>query len=97
MTRDEETMALCAIRYTIGRMSYIVSDGQRWALEWGAKSKLVRDVIIRDLEWHIHNEDTFFIPEGRAESGLGDMRIDSPGWREVYRQLVARREAEGDA
>jgi hypothetical protein len=88
-------MALCAIRYTIGRMSYIVSDGQRWALEWGAKSKLVRDVIIRDLEWLIEQEDSYYLPEGKDISGLGCVRSDSLGWREVHRQLVAMREEVG--
>jgi hypothetical protein len=94
MTRDEEILALCAIRYTIGRMSYVVSDGQRWALEWGAKSKWVRDVIIRDLAWEIGREDDYYIPEGKDISGLGCVYSDSLGWREVYRQLVAMREAD---
>ena len=28
---DDAHMAICAIRYTIGRRSYVVADGQRWA------------------------------------------------------------------
>jgi hypothetical protein len=84
---DEESFAICAIRYTIGRMSYIVSDGQRWALEWGAKSPRVRKVIMRDLEWEIQREDEYFIPEGKDYSGLGQMQSDSLGWRQVYAEL----------
>lgn len=57
MASDAETMTLCAIRYTIGRSSYIVSDGQRWAREWGAKSKRVRDIIRRDLREELQQWD----------------------------------------
>lgn len=71
MPSDAENMALCAIRYTIGRMTYIVSDGQRWAREWGAKSKWVRDVIRRDLR-----------EAADREGALGD-QYDEAGWRNV--------------
>lgn len=81
MTRDDEGMALCAIRYTIGRRSYIVADGQRWALEWGGKSKWVRRVIIRDLL-----EATSWCDAG-AEA-LGDPP-DEAGWRRVLTELQA--------
>jgi hypothetical protein len=76
---NEETMALCAIRYTMGRRSYIVSDGQRWAIEWGKKSKWVRDVIIRDLEHDIARCDDGF-------EALGD-KVDENGWRRVLEAL----------
>jgi len=89
---DEESMALCAIRYTIGRMSYIVSDGWRWALEWGAKSAYVRDIIVRDLEFFIEQEDSFYLPENKLISGLGDTRTDSIGWRKVYAALLQMKE-----
>jgi len=73
--RDAESMALCAIRYTIGRRSYITSDGQRWAREWGAKSKWVRDVIRRDLREACDRE-----------GALGD-QCDEAGWRNVLTDL----------
>lgn len=74
-TRDAESMAICAIRYTIGRMSYIVSDGQRWAREWGTRSAWVRDVIRRDLR------------EACDRAGaLGDQH-DEAGWRNVLDYL----------
>ena len=84
-SRDAESMALCAIRYTIGRMSYIVSDGQRWAREWGAKSAWVRDVIRRDLREAVErcdaNPDSPYSPLGQAS--------DQAGWRAVLADLDA--------
>ena len=47
---DEELLALCAIRYTMGRSSYIVADGLRWAREWGEKSAVVKKVLVRDID-----------------------------------------------
>jgi hypothetical protein len=76
---DQETMALCAIRYTIGRMTYIVSDGQRWAREWGAKSPWIRGVLIRDLKEAVDQES-------HGLSSLGD-RHDSQGWHQVLEYL----------
>jgi hypothetical protein len=78
---DQEKMALCAIRYTIGRMSYIVSDGQRWAREWGAKSEWIRSVLIRDLEEEVTRESQF-------PGTLGDI-MDSKGWKTVLEELKA--------
>jgi hypothetical protein len=83
---DAETMALCAIRYTIGRKSYIVSDGQRWAREWGAKSEYVRNVLLRDLREEVRKCDDGFATLGWME--------DEAGWRQVLADLewVARGE-----
>ena len=83
--RDAESMAICAIRYTIGRRSYIVGDGYRWAREWGARSKWVRDVIRRDLR------------EACDRHGaLGDQG-DEAGWRNVLTDLDNMAEAVSDA
>lgn len=78
---DAESMAICAIRYTIGRQSYIVDDGQRWAREWGAKSERVRDVIRRDLREYVRRCDNGF-------PLLGDTH-DEAGWRAVLADLDA--------
>lgn len=78
---SQERMVICAIRYTIGRRSYIVSDGQRWAREWGAKSKWVRDVIRRDLREEVRRCDDGF-------PSLGDAH-DEAGWRSVLADLDA--------
>ena len=76
---DMERMAICAIRYTIGRQSYIVSDGQRWALEWGKKSNWVRSVIVRDLQEEVR----------RCELGYPSLGsdYDEEGWRAVLKTL----------
>ena len=79
MTRDEESMAICAIRYTMGRRSYVVAEGQAWALKWGKKSKWVRDVIRRDLRDAINLCD-------QGTETLGD-KMDEKGWRDVLYQL----------
>jgi hypothetical protein len=76
---DAESMAICAIRYTIGRSSYIVSDGQRWAREWGVKSAWVREVIRRDLREEVCRCDEGF-------PSLGD-KHDEAGWRAVLVDL----------
>lgn len=83
---DNEIMALCAIRYTMGRRSYAVSDGQRWAREWGARSQRVRGVLILDLREAVT----------RADMGLhtlGDTH-DEIGWREVLTELETMRNTE---
>ena len=49
-TTDAEMMALCAIRYCMGRSSYIVADGLRWAREWGEKSAVVKEILVRDID-----------------------------------------------
>jgi hypothetical protein len=77
--RELETMALCAIRYTIGRQSYIVSDGQNWARQWGEKSSWIRGVIIRDLRDEVRRCDDGF-------HTLGD-QYDEAGWRQVLEYL----------
>jgi len=76
---DEESMAICAIRYTMGRRSYIVSQGQEWAIHWGKKSKHVRDIIRRDLREEVRRCDDGF-------PSLGDI-YDEAGWRKVLEEL----------
>jgi hypothetical protein len=76
---DSEMMVICAIRYTMGRRSYIVGEGQRWALEWGKISPRVRTIIIRDLQSDIERCDMGF-------EALGD-KHDEAGWREVLKEL----------
>jgi len=77
---DIEHMAICAIRYTMGRQSYIVADGQKWALEYGSKSQWVRNVIIRDLDELVEQCE-------RGYPSLGDPSFDEPRWREVLQEL----------
>jgi hypothetical protein len=77
---DEELMAVCAIRYTIGRRSYIVADGARWALQYGTASKAVRDIVVRDLEEEIDRQERTGLP------ALGHS-CDEELWRTTLEQL----------
>jgi hypothetical protein len=79
MTKPE-LMALCAIRYTIGRSSYIVSEGVKWAKEWGLESEYVRKIIIRDLAEAVVRCDD-------GAEALGDI-MDEKAWREVLADLL---------
>ncbi len=79
-SEDELTMALCAIRYTIGRQSYIVSDGIVWARKYGTASPRVCDVIIRDIEEAIDRVNKGF------KAALGS-DLDARAWREVLADL----------
>jgi hypothetical protein len=76
---DEFSMAICAIRYCLGRSSYITSDGQCWAIEYGKRSPWVRQVIRRDLEAAV----------ARCDDGGGalGMDMDESGWRAVLDDL----------
>lgn len=89
---NEESMALCAIRYCIGRSSYIVPDGVAWAREWGAKSEWVRSVLIQDLEplANRHNAN----PDGRMR-WLGDAE-STKQWLAVLAELRAMPTTEDD-
>lgn len=50
MLENEELMAICAIRYCIGRESYIVHEGIEWAMRYGRKSPNMRRLIIEEIE-----------------------------------------------
>lgn len=78
---DEFSMAICAIRYTIGRRSYIVSDGVRWARHFGNESPWVRSVITRDLQEAVERDDN-------GLPSLG-MAMDAQAWRVVLAELLA--------
>jgi len=79
--QDQAQMALCAIRYAIGRQSYVVSDAVRWARDYGRSSRFIRSVIIRDLEEAIQRQDNGF-------PSLGG-ELDSKAWRAVLADLKA--------
>lgn len=78
---DAESMALCAVRYTMGRSSYIVGDGQRWARDLGKRSPQARAVMVRDLQESVDRCDA-------GCSALG-MELDEAGWRMVLAELEA--------
>lgn len=69
----EETILICAVRYALGRMSYVVSDVCRYAASQKDKlSKNCINVIVRDIE----EELEFY---HRAGHTLG-MECDEKQW-----------------
>lgn len=97
MASEMESMAICAIRYCIGRQSYIVGSGIEWAREWGAKSAHVRDVIrhdLRDLVGKCERRDT------STEGGSGvpwlGAKHDEKEWRAVLADLDAMEATNAD-
>lgn len=87
MSKDAESMALCAIRYCIGRRSYIVRSGHAWARDWGRRSAWVRDVIRRDLREAAARCDRELAGDSKyPNEWLGDPH-DEAGWRDVLREL----------
>lgn len=89
-SREECGMAICAIRYCLGRRSYVVSDGQRWARHYGRLSPWVRDVIARDLEEARDRDQR----SGGEWSPFGDPH-DKAGWLAVLEDLKAMGDEEG--
>lgn len=79
--QDHLLIALCAIRYAIGRQSYIVSDGVRWARHYGTVSPWLRGILISDLQEAATREDNGF------KGALG-AAMDSTEWREVLAELL---------
>ena len=84
-TEDFGTLAICAIRYCQGRMTYM--------------PKTVRDTIRphlkkisdHDLQVMIHDCET----QARFDE-YGDERIDKPGWVKWAEELQAERERRKD-
>ena len=51
MISPDESILICAVRYALGRMSYIVGDTAKYvALKQKTLSKECIDIIIRDIE-----------------------------------------------
>lgn len=73
-TQDQLEMAHCAIRYCLGRMTYIVADGCRWARQYAPYSEWFRDMVIRDIE------------SAESRGALG-MDCDARAWRAVLADL----------
>lgn len=83
---DEFSMALCAIRYCIGRSSYAVDDGARWAREYGRRSPWVRETIIRDLSGLAERCD-ILATDDRPSCGLLGAPDAEATWRAVLAEL----------
>lgn len=77
-------MIIAAVRYCLGRMSYIVSDCAEWIIaNWNGWPESVRNIIKRDIETEFVRDD-----EARAEQRkykpLG-MDMDRAEWERVRR------------
>ncbi|MGD9613790.1 MAG: hypothetical protein AB7H90_01185 [Alphaproteobacteria bacterium] len=77
---DEETMLLCAFRYCLGRMTYVVGDCQRWIRDrWDRLSPGMREVILRDLREALQRD-----AQGRQSIG---MDMDRRMWTRLLEDL----------
>jgi hypothetical protein len=74
---DEQLMAVCAIRYAMGRKSFVVLSAAVWARYYGASHPGVRATIVADLESAFSK-----IQNGVRGEPLGS-EIDVGVWREV--------------
>ena len=80
--KNFETILLCAVRYAIGRKSYMPS--------------LVIDYITPLLPYLSDNILRLIADEiieyGAYEGGLGDEKIDRPYWEQFLRKIRVKRE-----
>ena len=77
INKDFETILLCAVRYAIGRQTYIPS--------------LVIDYITPLLPYLSDNTLRLIADEiteyGAYKGGLGDEKIDKPYWKQFLREI----------
>ena len=77
-----ELMAIAAVRYCIGRQSYIVGDCVDWLIEgWPALQESTRNIIQRDIDRAFDSDDQNRI-DGLEYKALG-MDIDRAEWERV--------------
>ena len=86
INKDFETILLCAVRYAIGRKTYIPS--------------LVIDYITPLLPYLSENTLRLMANEiteyGKYYGGLGDDKIDRPYWLNFKRKILAEMERRGN-
>ena len=79
---DIDAMMVCAVRYCIGRQSYIVGTCDGWLRKrWLTLSAGTRDVILRDISRALEQE--------RLDHRSLGMKIDIDTWGALYRDLSA--------
>ena len=94
---DLGTIAICAVRYALGRETYmpgLVQDFVRRHPE--IVDDNVRAVMIRDIEEHDYiREYTLESGKKMAIDGLGSTLIDRPGWMKfkAWLQSLGREDA----
>lgn len=78
----DDLMALAAVRYCLGRMTYIVSDCADWLVhQWPHISPSTRAIIQRDIEAEFERDDAAR-ERGDAYLPLG-MTMDRRTWERV--------------
>ena len=78
----DEFMVIAAVRYCIGRKTYVVSDCVDWLIaNWKNFEKSTRDVIRGDLEWSFEEDDRDRA-EKREHKKLG-FDMDRRQWERV--------------
>lgn len=89
--KDTGTIAICAVRYALGRQTYMPDIVQKWVMRHPEiVDASVKEVMLRDIS------DADHINEYKREDvsvlrldGLGDTRIDRPGWLKFKAWLEA--------
>jgi hypothetical protein len=85
----QQTMAHAAVRYCMGRMSYIVPCCANWIIEnWENFDKGTRDCIQRDLEEEFARDDEYRNKNKKDPFALGKplgMDCDRAQWERVRR------------
>lgn len=94
---DLGAMMICAVRYAIGRETYMPGLVQGFIMRYPqAVTENVRSVILRDIEEHdrITEHD---IGDGKKMTidHLGNTRIDRPGWLK-FRDWLTDLKIEGE-
>ena len=80
----DDLMAVCAFRYCLGRMTYIVSDCADWLIEqWPTMPENVKAIIKRDLEAEFKRDDEHRA-QGFEHKALGH-DCDRAQWERVRR------------
>lgn len=80
--KDIGTIAICAVRYALGRQTYMPGIVQDFVMRHPEiVSKNVREIMVRDINEADHIRDVK-LPSGTIMKidGLGDTTIDRPGW-----------------
>ena len=84
-----QLMATAAVRYCLGRRTYIVSVCAEWLLDqWENFDQSTRDIIVRDIE-EAFLQDNNFREQGSGMRALGD-DMDRECWTRAIKEIRAK-------
>ena len=100
MDKDLGTIAICAVRYALGRQSYMSGIVQDFVMRYPeivdarVKNAMLNDIMTADriVKYGLSDGSEMTV------DGLGDSRIDRPGWirfKEWLESLDVGGEADG--